>query len=103
MKEAHFAAIAADAKRLPAIERHGPDPEATRLSRADRLSDLPGQRVVDDLALAHDQHPVVGAGIDGSVQLGTMLRQLIAGRNVENKLLEATEIRRQRSQVVAVH
>ena len=62
----------------------------------DRRRDLARQRLVDDLALAHDQHPVARRRVDGAIQLRAMLGERHARRDVEHELLELREVRRER-------
>jgi len=84
-----------DEQRLACVDRRRANPKAARFRRAHRIGDLFRQRVVDLLALAHDENPVVARRIHGAIQLRVMLRQIVARRDVENELLELREVRRE--------
>ena len=65
-----------------------------------RRRDLRGKRFVDGLALANDEQPVVRRGVDSAIELGAMLRQRLARRDVEHELLDLREMRRERGEVL---
>src|SRR5688500_16497650 len=103
MKETQLAVIDVDAQRPAQIERYRSNAEAARVPGADDSDDLAGEGVVDDLALAYDQHPVRGSGIDRAIQLGAMIGQRSAWLDVQHELLEPREVHLQRGQILGVN
>ena len=79
------------------------DAKSPRVLCAHRVGDFAGDGLIDDLALADDEQPIVGCCIDGAIQFRAMLGQRIIERNIEHELLEVLQVRRQRAQLLGMN
>src|SRR4051812_23784709 len=70
MKEPQLAVVRSDAQRLARVIRRRANAKSPRLRPRHRLGDLFRERLVDRLALANDEDPVIARGIDGAIELG---------------------------------